>query len=170
MLVERRSFLGMLFLILSATCASADDLTVEHWYGKKFENGARAAVWTGDEIEDLEGGRFGSSITVTCNKQNLSCQYAISYGGCESEKIYPALFVSGQYKASITLQCQTKDTKSGFQLGELNIDSEGARMIENSNGYFEIAFRSADAPERQLIKIAVAHTKGLKQIRDFLQN
>lgn len=154
----------------SATCASADDLTIEHLYGKKFENGARAAVWTGGEIEDLEDGRFGSSITVTCNKQHSTCQYAITYGGCESGKIYPALFVSPQHRGPITLQCQVNDTKSGLRIGELNIDSDGARMIERSNGYFEIAFRSRDDPERQLIKIAVAHTKGLKQIRDFLQN
>lgn len=78
--------------------------------------------------------------------------------------------MSPQHRAPITLQCQVNDTKSGLRIGELNIDSDGARMIERSNGYFEIAFRSRDDPERQLIKIAVAHTKGLKQIRDFLQN
>jgi hypothetical protein len=170
MLVERSRLLGIFILILGATCASANDLRIENWYGKKYENGARIAFWGGDEIEDLEGGRFGSSIAVHCNKQNSTCQYQILYGGCESEKIYPALFVSGQYRASITLQCKITDTKIGLKVGNLNIDSDGARMIENSNGYFEVAFRSRDDPERHLIKIAVAHTKGLKQIRHFLQN
>lgn len=152
---------------MSFTCLSAEDLTIEDWYGKKFANGSLAAVWVGSEIEDLESGRFGSSFQVRCNAQSLTCGYSINYGGCEDGKTYPALFVSKQHQATIKLACEVNDA-SNLKVGFLHINKKGASLIEDSSGFFEIAFRSRDDPERQLIKIAIANTKGLKQIRDFL--